>query len=423
MLYKEFLEHIYRKYSGNVKLELDRMEALMAALDHPELSFGGLHIAGTNGKGSVCAGLEALSLAFGRKTGLNTSPHLIDYTERFRINGKDVDYETILAMFLEQEALFEKWDASFFEISTCIAFLLFARSGIQTGVIEVGLGGRLDATNLFMPNVCAITTIGLDHVKTLGPTEELIAAEKAGIIKKGIPVVLGNISPAPLKVITDIANAKEAPYYLIGRDFAIQNIQNSIEGISFDYLFRSYEFVALQSNLIGEHQATNLAVALTAFILYLEDLGIEVNESLIRKALGQINWKGRMQLLQREPYVLLDGAHNMQGIKALAHNLKQIFPEKRIRYVVSILADKDYPHMLQALSENAEILYIAQNSSDRAATLDQQASVLNACRVPYKAAISVTEAFNRALSEAANDDVIVCGGSLYTVGEILSLYK
>lgn len=423
MLYKEFLEHIYQKYSGNVKLELDRMVGILAEMNHPERSYDGFHIAGTNGKGSVCATLEALSLSLGHKTGLNTSPHLIDYTERFRIDGEDLDFTEILRVYQDFEELFDRWDASFFEISTAIAFELFRQHQIKTAVIEVGLGGRLDATNLFLPDITAISTIGLDHIKTLGGTVELIAAEKAGIIKAGIPVVLGRIPASPLKVITDIAEMRNAPCYIADREYSVSIVENGIEGIVFNYTMGHYHFQKLHSILIGEHQANNVAIALTAFILYCEKKGIPVCEDTIRTAIKKIRWQGRMQLIHKQPYVILDGAHNVQGIQALIANLSIIFPSRRFRYVVSILADKDYRSMLHLLCKDAELVYIAQNGSDRAATIEQQSREVAKLGVPYKTAESVKAAYELALSEARADDILICGGSLYTVGEILSYSK
>ncbi|HRX76959.1 MAG TPA: Mur ligase family protein, partial [Candidatus Cloacimonadota bacterium] len=216
MQYQEFLDHIYQRYSGNVKLELGRMEGLLKDMGSPQDKLRGFHVAGTNGKGSVCAALEALALAHNCRTGLNTSPHLINYTERFRLDGKEVDIESILKLFNEFEELFNKWEASFFEITTAIAFMLFARACPDVAVMEVGLGGRLDATNLFYPDVTAISTIGLDHIKTLGNNLEIIASEKAGIIKAHTPLVLGDIEESPLYVILEKALAKAAPVYQFG---------------------------------------------------------------------------------------------------------------------------------------------------------------------------------------------------------------
>ncbi len=423
MQYREFLDHIYQKYSGNVKLELDRMQGVLSDLGNPQNDLRGFHIAGTNGKGSVCASLEALCLELDPNVGLNTSPHLINYTERFRIGGRDIPFEDILDCFNRHESIFEKWDASFFEITTSIAFLLFSERKLRHNVIEVGLGGRLDATNLWTPDITAITTIGLDHIKTLGGTLEIIAREKAGIIKPEIPVVLGSIPSSPRSEIVSIAHDRNAPIYQYDKDYTVSNVKLAIDGTSWDYSFQKYDFKSLKANLIGKHQADNISIAVTAFILYLQKLGLPVDEALIRHALGKINWQGRMQVINRQPAVILDGAHNVQGITALIESLEQIYPEKKVKFVLSILADKNYSEMIRLICSKAGLIYIAQNESDRAATVAEQAREVSLHNVPYKEASSVQQAYLMALEEADPDDLIVGGGSLYTVGEILALSR
>jgi dihydrofolate synthase / folylpolyglutamate synthase len=423
MLYQEFLETIYRKYSGNVRLELDRMRNLLAAMGNPQNSLRGLHIAGTNGKGSVCATLEALSLAHGFRTGLNTSPHLIDYTERFRIEGNDLPFQRVLDVFHRYEEEFERWDASFFEITTAIAFQIFKDENLHTAIIEVGLGGRLDATNIFTPDICAITTIGLDHVKTLGGTLELIAAEKAGIIKPGIPLVLGRIDESPLKVITAKAEEMSAPVYIYGRDFKTRIRKADVSGVKFDYSFGGYSFNTLHTNLLGEHQCVNLAVALTSFLLYLEKRGLPCDEQAIHEALQQINWMGRMQVLSTAPVIIIDGAHNVQGVNALLLSLQKIFPDRKFSFLLSILADKNFGEMLKLFAPVADKVWIAQNQSDRAASVEEQAEILQECGVAWESATSVGEAFRLAKAELKPDDILICGGSLYTVGEVLTEYN
>jgi dihydrofolate synthase/folylpolyglutamate synthase len=419
MNYQEFLDHIYRKYSGNVKLELDRMANLLKDMGNPQNSLRGFHVAGTNGKGSVCAALEAISLAHGFSTGLNTSPHLIDYTERFRLNGRDVDFNTVLDLFHLYEKRFLKWDASFFEISTAIAFALFKLKGAHTSVIEVGLGGRLDATNLFTPDVSAITTIGLDHVKTLGRTLTRIAAEKAGIVKAGVPLVLGEISARPRQVILARAEALNAPVWHYGRDFKSRVRSDGISGLCFDYSFGGIGFKELRAALIGEHQAANLSVALTAFILYARKLGLEVSEAAVRKGLARINWKGRMQVLSSRPPIIVDGAHNVQGIRALVRTLRRVFPSRRFVFLLSILADKDYSEMISLICSVADKIYLAQNGSERAATVEEQAIQVRKHDVSFQSAGSVAEAYRMARAGLAPGEVLICGGSLYTVGEVL----
>lgn len=420
MQYQEFLDHIYRKYSGNVKLELGRMEHLLAAMGNPEQGLRGFHVGGTNGKGSVCATLEALCLAHGLSTGLNTSPHLIDYTERFRIDGRELPFELILQSFHRFERLFEEWDASFFEITTALAFQLFSAAGLHSSIMEVGLGGRLDATNLFKPGVAVITTIGLDHVKTLGSTLELIAAEKAGIIKAGIPVVLGNIPASPLRVIKRKADQLGAPVFLAGRDFSFRITARRVSGLRFDYRFGRRSYRGLTTNFIGEHQAGNLALALTAFFIYARARGIRVSAGKVRRALNNVNWRGRMQVLSTAPMIIADGAHNVQGVQALLKTLRGIWPRRKFRFLLSILADKNFPEMILLFCSAAEKIYVAQNGSERAAPVSEQAAEVQKHGLECLCAESVAEAFKIAQSELGPDDILICGGSLYTVGEVLN---
>ncbi len=422
MQYQEFLDHIYKKYSGNVKLELDRMRGLLHDMGDPQDSLRGWHIAGTNGKGSVCAALEALALAQSLRVGMNTSPHLIDYMERFRVDGRELPFQRVLDEFHRLEELFQKWDASFFEITTAIAFSIFASEKLNCAIMEVGLGGRLDATNLFCPDVAAITTIGLDHVKTLGGTVDLIAAEKAGIIKQGVPLVLGDIEPSPLDVILKAATGCQAPVYRFGADFHAEACALSTAGLRFDYRFQDIYLPALKVNLLGEHQASNVAVALTAFILFARGNGIGVDEDKLRAGLENINWRGRMQVLSSRPVIIADGAHNVHGIKALLLTLDKVFPCRKVRFVVSILADKDYSEMVRLICSKGEKIYVAQNESDRAASVEDQMAEVAKHGIPAVPCSSVTEALAIARAELGEDDVLICGGSLYTVGEVLKAF-
>lgn len=423
MNYTEFLEYIYKRYSGNVKLGLDRIEGVLQDMGNPQSSLQGVHIGGTNGKGSACAACEALALQHGLHTGLNTSPHLIDYCERFRIDGVNLHFEQILDLFHRYEDIFSKWDASFFEITTALAFQIFRERRVDFTIMEVGLGGRLDATNLFLPKVSVITTIGLDHTKTLGDSLEKIAFEKAGIIKAGLPVVLGRIDPSPRQVILDRAAELNAPVHIIDRDFLVRDIVNTPEGIIFSYEFEDFRLDKLRSNLLGRHQAANLSVALTAFLLYYKQASLIPDPDLVRTALQNIHWLGRMQLLSTNPAVIVDGAHNLHGMQSLAQNLSELFPGRKLRFVVSILADKDYEQMLKTLCPFAETFYISKNESERAAEIDVQADVVKALGCRCITAPSVGEVFQLALQDSVPEDVIIGAGSLYTVAEIIRAVK
>ncbi|OQY38125.1 MAG: hypothetical protein B6226_04110, partial [Candidatus Cloacimonetes bacterium 4572_65] len=355
MDYQEFLDKLYQRYSGNVKLGLQRMFEILKEMDSPNLKMKGFHIAGTNGKGSTCAMLEALSLGNNLTTGLNTSPHLVNYTERFRINGKNITFEEIYNYYKEWEITFLKTEASFFEITTAIAFKLFFDKKVDTAIFEVGLGGRLDGTNPFIPTVSAITSISIDHKKSLGDNIPQIAFEKAGIIKKDIPVVLGKLTDEALEVIIKIADERGTTAYCYQEDYFVENIRLNDNGTLFDYRLPSEDITMkdVSVNLLGEHQAFNCGVALTSFILYLKLTKQEINLERIKESLNQVNWSGRMQIISRDPVTIIDGAHNDAGMEFLIKNMKAIFPKRRISFVLGILRDKPFREMLTMTSEIA----------------------------------------------------------------------
>lgn len=422
MEYKEFLETLYEKYSGNIKLGLQRMFQVLTAMDNPEAKLKGLHIAGTNGKGSTCAMLEALCLANNLTTGLNTSPHLVNYTERFRINGSNLDYETIYKEYQKWESTFTRTDASFFEITTAIAFSLFLDNNVDTSIFEVGLGGRLDGTNPFNSTVTAITSISIDHKKTLGDTIELIAAEKAGIIKTNVPIIISKLKASALEVILKVAKEKFAPTYIYNQDYFVSNVRITEKGTIFDYslpeLNISYKDMAV--NLLGEHQSLNAGVALTSFLIYLQIRGIPVKEELIRAGLAKVVWSGRMQIINFAPLTILDGAHNDAGMEFLIDNINSIFPNRNKRFVLGILQDKPFKEMIGMAATIASKLYLCQSHSQRAADVDLLAEVAESLHLDYEKIPDVFEAYQKAMKDANKDDIIIIGGSLYTIAEVLA---
>lgn len=419
--YEEFLENLYKRYSGNVKLGLQRMINVLDEMDNPNKKLKGFHVAGTNGKGSTCAILEALSLAHGFTTGLNTSPHLVNYTERFRINGKQLSYEEIYDYYHKWESLFISQEASFFEITTAIAFGLFYERKLDTAIMEVGLGGRLDGTNPFLSTVSAITSISIDHRKTLGDTYEKIAFEKAGIMKENIPVVISKLPAEAMKVMKEHAEDVNTPTYIYNEDYFVSNIKLSENGTTFDYSLPSenIELKNLSVNLLGEHQALNGGVAVTCFILYLRLLKLEFNEQLIREGLQNVSWAGRIQIIDKNPLTIIDGAHNDAGMHFLVESLKRIFPHKRKLFVLGILADKTYDNMLKMVSSIADKVYLCQSHSQRAADVELLASVCDEIGLDYESIPDIQMAYKKAKDDANNNDLIVVGGSLYTISEIL----
>ena len=422
MDYKTFLETIYQRHSSNVKLGLDRMEAILERMDSPHEKLNGLHIAGTNGKGSVAAMCEAMALEHGQTTGMNTSPHLIDYCERFRINGRNIDYRKLLETYFAWQKDFDETETSFFEISTAMAFTMFHRQKLDTAIFEVGLGGRLDGTNPFRSTVTVITGISIDHPKSLGDSIELIAREKAGILKESTPLVMGRMPDAAREVILEVARERHVPVMQFGIDFEVRNIETSTSGTRFDYFSKALgiELNGLSVNLLGEHQAINATTALTALITYMNRRGLAYSEEKIRGALRKVNWMGRMQILNTEPTVIIDGAHNEEGVQALVGNVRKMFPSNRLLFVVAILRDKRLDRMIAHICAVADKIFISKNQSDRAADIEEQAQVARSTKTPFEIAEGVVNAVGKAVDSAAVDDIVVITGSLYTISEVLA---
>lgn len=419
MKYQEFLEYIYKRHSGNVKLGLERMKSILKAMEYPNEKLEGIHIAGTNGKGSTAAICEALSREFDFSTGMNTSPHLVDYRERIRINGKNIETEELISTYKNWESVFEENNASFFEITTAMAFALFFSNKIETSIFEVGLGGRLDGTNPFASTVSVITSISLDHTKSLGATIEKIAYEKAGIIKNDTPVILGNIPKIAKKVIKKKAKELDAPILEFGSDFSISNIVVDQSGTSFDYRSPTLELNNVKVNLLGKHQSFNAAVAITAFHVFLQKTNRKIDKQKIKDALKKVNWPGRMQIISQKPTVIIDGAHNEEGVRTLKNNLKKLFPNKNIYFVLAILRDKNLENIIKDICEISTKIFISKNKSKRAAEIVDQVNFVKQHNKPYEIYDNVTSAVKHAIDSANDDDIVMISGSLYTVSEVL----
>ena len=419
MEYQEFLDYIYQRHSGNVKLGLERIEIILKAMGSPNKKLKGIHIAGTNGKGSTAAMCEALSMQHGMKTGLNTSPHLVDYRERIRLNGKNIDLDELISTYKKWETVLEENEASFFEITTAMAFDIFHSNNINNAIFEVGLGGRLDGTNPFASTVTVITTISYDHTKSLGDTIEKIAFEKAGIIKVNTPVVLGEMPVEASDVIKRRAKELNAPVLEYGENFSISNIKINELGTSFDYHSPQFKLNSVRVNLLGKHQAYNAALAITAFIIFLQKTGKKFDKQKIYSALSKVDWQGRMQIISSSPTVIIDGAHNEEGIKALKDNLIEIFPNKKIYFVLAILRDKKLETIIKDICSVSHKIYITKNKSNRAAEIEDQVKFVKLYNKPYEVYEDVITAMKKAMSDADEDDIVMISGSLYTISEVI----
>ena len=414
--YSQTLERIYHLRGGMIDLRLERMERALALWNHPENKFPSLHIAGTNGKGSTAAMLQRMLSLAGYRTGLYTSPHLVSFTERMRVGDDEISQADVVALADEMRRCTEAAAVplTFFEFVTAMAFIYFSRQAIDVAVIEVGLGGRLDATNLITPLVSVITTISRDHEEYLGPDELSIAREKAGIIKPGVPVVCGRVAPEIAEVFKNIAGERGCPAYFLGSDFRI-SLKN--DGV-FDYTGIKQHYSELTTALHGAHQRNNAAVALAAGELVRERFPI--HEKVIRRGLQTVRWPGRLEIVRQRPTVILDGAHNREGVQALVNELKQLRQGHKIKLLFAVMVDKEWELMVRALASVVDEVVFTQVAMERSADPQQLAQKLDD-QVPHRVIRNSRRALETLLNEAGDDEIVVVAGSLYLLGEVCPL--
>ena len=428
--FREALSYLYSLQKYGIKLGLENMRRLLAALGNPENAFRCIHVAGTNGKGSTSAAIAGILRAAGNRTGLFTSPHLMNFTERIIVDGKEISEQETVKLALSVRDVVGKSKAlqglkpTFFEFVTVMALMEFRQQGVQWAVLETGMGGRLDATNVVAPAVSVITPVGIDHARFLGRTLREIASEKAGIIKPGVPVVLGPQKPACLKVFEEKAAAGPSPLWLYGRDFGAAIEDSGAGGVTLDYRSsgRGLSYPGLFFPLAGDYQASNAAVAVRAAQI----AGFE-DAAVIRGGLKDLRLPGRLELAGRRPEIRLDGAHNPEAARALAGALKGLFlPEgRRLVLVLGIMADKDVNGIMKALLPLAWKTVFTAPAYGRAmgpGELLSRALALvpegrGKTKTPFSQAASVKKAVLEAGKLARAGDLIVITGSFYTAGE------
>ena len=419
MTFEELKALLFARSNFGVKLGLDAMREACAALGNPERRAPVLHVAGTNGKGSTCAFAEAGLRAAGLRTGLYTSPHLTHFCERIRIDGADISEERACEL-LEEVRVRVPWalgdpGLTFFEIVTLMAFLAFR--DVDVMVVEVGLGGRLDATNVVTPRACAIASLGLEHQQYLGPTLAHIAAEKAGIIKRGAPVVSAGQPLAAAGVLQAKADEQGVPLWRPGRDYVFE----SRDVRPFCYEGKRWKVRAGNLALQGHHQRTNAALACAL----LEASLLPLSEEHVQQGLQRARWPGRLERLDAsgggqphaaagpEAEVWVDGAHNPHAVRALAHSLPALLKGRPLRLVFGVLQDKDAAAMLRDLAPLAASVHYCAPDSPRAVRPAELAKVHPG---------TVHSTVGSALAQArAEGGVVLCCGSLYLVGEVRAL--
>ena len=423
-MYQSLLEEIFHAYpmyhkigSAAYKEGLENIEALLTIVGNPEKKLKAIHIAGTNGKGSVAHFTASYCQERGLKTGLFTSPHLVDFRERIRINGQMITEEQVIDFFRRFKPEFDKVEPSFFEMTTALAFWFFAEQKVDIAVIEVGLGGRLDATNVLKPLLSVITNITLEHTQLLGDTIAKIAFEKAGIIKKDTPVVIGEFHPESFPVFTDIAEKNNAPLFLAEDNFSIEGDLSDCTII--DVMGRTmYEHVRVPVQ--GEYQRKNLRTFLQV-VDVLDQLmppDKDVTVAAIEKMVENTHLTGRWQVLRREPLTICDVGHNVGGLSLTMKQLGNM-PCRALRIVFGMVADKDIEHVLPLLPKNA-IYYVSQAHIERALQCDTLAEILSTAGLNTRTFPTIETAFRAAQGDAAPDDIVFVGGSCFVVGELLA---
>lgn len=434
--YNSTLEYLFALRNSGIKLGLERIEALTALMGSPNNAYPTIIVAGTNGKGSVSAIMASILSGAGYKVGLYTSPHLVKFNERIRVDGVEITDSELVELTEEIRALVEGGDGegkeaglapelypTFFEFTTALAFAYFKLKAVDIAILEVGMGGRLDATNVVSPILSVITSIGLDHVSSLGDDIALIAREKGGIIKDGSTVISGELPSKARIVIERISAERNAKLVMAGSDFKVESTIDS----SFTYIDSVRVLKGLKVALSGAHQRQNAGVAIAA-LSTLSDSGFKIEPEDIEGGLKRVEWPGRCEIVMDSPKVLLDCAHNESAAKVLADTLSQ-FRFSRLIFVFGIMSDKDIDAIFTSLAPIADSIILtspeiarAESPEDLMARLTKLIS-LKGFSVKPSVAPSVHEALKAALETASPDDLVCVTGSVFTVGEAKGFFE
>jgi|WetSurMetagenome_2_1015567.scaffolds.fasta_scaffold00094_29 dihydrofolate synthase / folylpolyglutamate synthase len=444
MMYSSAVDYLYGLRKHGIKLGLDNTRKLLALAGNPQDKFRSIHIAGTNGKGSVSSMSASILRAYGFKTGLFTSPHLVSFTERIKVDDMEISESGVIALIEEIRDLIARADEglnpTFFEFVTVMAFIYFARSGVEWAVVETGMGGRFDSTNTIVPEVSVITTISYDHREFLGETIQAIAAEKAGIIKAGVQAVSAPQCREAELVISRTATERSSPLSVYGREFNSRIISSGLHGSRFDYIDNLSLAGAIHDvfvPLAGGYQVVNASLAIRAVVTALkgmkaggragDEAGIE-EAGLIKEGIGSTRLRGRFEIISEEPLVVIDAAHNAGAAAELTQFAGKYLEGRRIILVLGIMADKDIRGVFEVLLPVASEIIFTAPSNERAETPERLAEL--AAQAGF-GNISVTATVAEAFAEAADrqaaaeaegiSSVVLITGSFYTIGEVLAV--
>lgn len=422
MRYEEAMKYITEVGNFGSNYGLERTHKLLEYLGNPEKYLKLIHIAGTNGKGSTTSMITEILMGAGYKVGMYTSPFIEEFEERIQINRRNIPKETLANLIDEVKVAVERVieegynHPTEFEIITVLMLLYFKKEKIDFGVIEVGLGGRLDSTNVIIPILQVITSISFDHTNLLGNTLEEIAGEKAGIIKKNIPTVIYPQEEEALKVIKNKCAAMESDLYTADKD-NVKFVKVVNEDKPYQLLKYKEEFNIFLP-LLGEHQILNLSVAMKVIEVLNNRKIVNITTESIIKSIKNVTWKGRLEVLSNNPYVVIDGAHNIQGIKTLSRNIKKYFKYENLHLILGILADKDVEEMIKIITPMAKQVYAVTPNSIRAELADDLKNEIVKYNANCRAFDEYEEAYLEALKNAKENDIILASGSLYMIGDM-----
>ena len=430
--YNSALDYLYSFVDYSLKhaselakadFNLDRMRMLMAELGNPQDRYPTVHIAGTKGKGSVCALIASGLQAAGLRVGLYTSPHLLDYTERIRIDNVPVSHQALVDLVEQIKPVVGQIPKlTTFEITTALAFMYFAQEHVDAAVIEVGLGGRLDATNVILPKVSVITSLSYDHMAVLGDTLAQIAGEKAGIIKPGVPVISAPQKDEALEVLERIASERKAPFTLVGREVTFESLNHSLDAQSLKVIHGDgvYPFTI---PLLGSHQVQNAAVAAAA-LWSLRTQRIGVPDLAIERGFAAVQWPARFEVIRRDPPIIFDAAHNQDSFARLRQTLDDYFPGREVYLVFGASEDKNIPGMFAEIKPKIRRMFITKSFHPRALDPDKISELAAQAGIPYELSPSVENAFSRALELSEKDgSIVLSAGSMFVTAEVMAAWK
>lgn len=416
--YNKCIKYLFSLERAGIKYDLKNIRAILKFLGNPEKKLKAVHIAGTNGKGSVASIINSVLLEYGFKCGLYTSPHIKNFRERILLNGKMIDKKFVLEFTNKLNPLIKKINPSFFEVTTAMAFEYFAVNKIDYAIIEAGLGGRLDSTNVLKPLISIITGISIDHREYLGNTIEDIAREKAGIIKNNIPVVTGKLSPISKEIIRNIACKKNSEFFY-SPDLIKTKITERLQS-GFNFKFKNNEFYF---PVIGDYQKINISTAITSLKVLLKRENRLFDKIILSNGFNNLiknsNFYGRFHIIKDSPKIIIDISHNAEGIKNIKNNLKYL-KYRKLYIIFGIMKDKEYRKCLRELENSGGFVILTKPKYKRALEPEEMYRVFTN-KTNCVVIKDVSKAYKYAIDKAGKNDVVLITGSFYLVGEVLKV--